>query len=126
MRALEIVAEWPVDNAASGVVGSGRERATHGDASRLFRWASITKLLTALAVLGAAEEGVLDLDDAAGPPGSTIRHLLAHASGDKHPRGLESLVLKEIDDRPDVSAIQHRIPADEADDRDPEVLVVER
>src|SRR5262249_32634294 len=36
---------------------------------------------TALATLVAAEEGILDLDDPAGPPGSTIRHLLAHASG---------------------------------------------
>jgi CubicO group peptidase (beta-lactamase class C family) len=32
-------------------------------------------------VLIAAEEGVVDLDEAAGPPGSTVRHLLAHASG---------------------------------------------
>ena len=31
--------------------------------------------------LVAAEEGVVDLDAAAGPPGSTVRHLLAHASG---------------------------------------------
>ena len=29
----------------------------------------------------AAEEGVIDLDEPAGPPGSTVRHLLAHASG---------------------------------------------
>jgi CubicO group peptidase (beta-lactamase class C family) len=32
-------------------------------------------------VLVAVEEGSLALTDAAGPPGSTIRHLLAHASG---------------------------------------------
>jgi CubicO group peptidase (beta-lactamase class C family) len=32
-------------------------------------------------VLVAAEEGILDLDEPAGPPGSTVRHLLAHASG---------------------------------------------
>ena len=76
-----MVADWPVDNAAVGVVRPGREHATHGDVARTFPWASITKLLTALAVLVAAEEGVFDLDDAAGPPGSTIRHLLAHASG---------------------------------------------
>ena len=44
-------------------------------------WASVTKLVTALAALVAAEEGVVDLDDAAGPTGSTFRHLLAHASG---------------------------------------------
>ena len=41
----------------------------------------MTKLATALAVLVAAEEGTVDLDDAAGLPGSTVRHLLAHASG---------------------------------------------
>jgi CubicO group peptidase (beta-lactamase class C family) len=32
-------------------------------------------------MLVAAEEGVVDLDEPAGPPGSTFRHLLAHASG---------------------------------------------
>jgi CubicO group peptidase (beta-lactamase class C family) len=37
--------------------------------------------VVALAALVAAEEGTIDLDEAAGPPGSTIRHLLAHASG---------------------------------------------
>lgn len=52
-----------------------------GDASATHRWASITKIVTAIAVLVANEERSLSLDDAAGPPGSTIRHLLAHASG---------------------------------------------
>jgi CubicO group peptidase (beta-lactamase class C family) len=47
----------------------------------VFRWASVTKLVTALAALIAAEEGVIDLDEPAGPEGSTVRHLLAHASG---------------------------------------------
>jgi CubicO group peptidase (beta-lactamase class C family) len=41
----------------------------------------VTKPVTALAVLVAAEEGALELDEPAGPPGSTVRHLLAHASG---------------------------------------------
>jgi CubicO group peptidase (beta-lactamase class C family) len=41
----------------------------------------VTKPVTALAVLVAAEEGIVDLDEPAGPPGSTVRHLLAHASG---------------------------------------------
>ena len=36
---------------------------------------------TAGAVLVAAEEGILELDEPAGPPGATVRHLLAHASG---------------------------------------------
>jgi CubicO group peptidase (beta-lactamase class C family) len=41
----------------------------------------VTKLASAVCVLEAVERGLLSLDDAAGPPGSTIRHLLAHASG---------------------------------------------
>ena len=48
---------------------------------RSFPWASVTKPATALAVLVAVEEGTLALDEPAGPPGSTVRHLLAHASG---------------------------------------------
>jgi CubicO group peptidase (beta-lactamase class C family) len=47
----------------------------------MFPWASVTKLATAVAVLVACEEGIADLDEPAGPPGSTLRHLLAHASG---------------------------------------------
>lgn len=41
----------------------------------------MTKLATAVAMLVASEEGLVDLDEAAGPPGATFRHLLAHASG---------------------------------------------
>jgi CubicO group peptidase (beta-lactamase class C family) len=41
----------------------------------------VTKPVTALAVLIGAERGLLDLDEPAGPPGATVRHLLAHASG---------------------------------------------
>jgi CubicO group peptidase (beta-lactamase class C family) len=48
---------------------------------KAYRWASVTKLLTALVALDAARNGQLDLDEPAGPPGSTVRHLLAHASG---------------------------------------------
>ena len=70
---------WPATNVAVAVVRSTAE--AHGDRERIFRWASVTKLLTAYACLVAAEEGVVDLDEPAGPPGSTLRHLLAHASG---------------------------------------------
>jgi len=79
--ALEQVDDWPPDNAAVGVVDADGIRDWHGDEGAEFRWASVTKLVTALAVLVAAEEGVVDLDEDAGPPGSTVRHLLAHASG---------------------------------------------
>jgi CubicO group peptidase (beta-lactamase class C family) len=52
-----------------------------GDSSRVFSWASVTKPVVALAALVAAEEGTIDLEEPAGPLGSTMRHLLAHASG---------------------------------------------
>ena len=60
-----------------------RLRPRRATATRTARFplASVTKLLTALAVLVAVEEGSVDLDQPAGPTGSTLRHLLAHASG---------------------------------------------
>ena len=57
------------------------ELGRRGDSERVYRWASVTKPVVALAALVAAEEGTIDLDEPAGPPGSTMRHLLAHASG---------------------------------------------
>ncbi len=77
--ALRQVDGWPCDNVAVAV--TGRVEATHGDTGRRFPWASVTKLATAVAMLVAAEEGIVDLDEPAGPEGSTFRHLLAHASG---------------------------------------------
>jgi CubicO group peptidase (beta-lactamase class C family) len=79
VEALRQIDSWPCDNAAAVV--TGRVEAAHGDAGRRFPWASVTKLATALAMLVAAEEGIVDLDEPAGPTGSTFRHLLAHASG---------------------------------------------
>jgi CubicO group peptidase (beta-lactamase class C family) len=81
VEALRQIESWPSRNAAAAVVGPDGLRASHGDLEREFRWASVTKPITALAVLVAAEEGTVDLDEPAGPPGSTVRHLLAHASG---------------------------------------------
>jgi CubicO group peptidase (beta-lactamase class C family) len=81
LDALRQIEEWGAEHAAAGVVGPEGIRAAHGDAAHEFRWASVTKPATALATLVAAEEGVVDLDEPAGPPGSTVRHLLAHASG---------------------------------------------
>jgi CubicO group peptidase (beta-lactamase class C family) len=52
-----------------------------GPAGQPFRWASVTKLLVALTALDAVQRGLLDLDEPAGPPGATVRHLLSHASG---------------------------------------------
>jgi CubicO group peptidase (beta-lactamase class C family) len=79
--ALRQVDAWPAENVAVGAVSGGRTVATRGSLDREFRWASVTKPVTALAVLVAAEEGTVDLDEPAGPPDSTLRHLLAHASG---------------------------------------------
>jgi CubicO group peptidase (beta-lactamase class C family) len=77
--ALRQIDGWPCEQAAVGVTGAAE--AMHGATERRFPWASVTKLATAVAMLVAAEEGLVDLDEAAGPPGSTFRHLLAHASG---------------------------------------------
>jgi CubicO group peptidase (beta-lactamase class C family) len=76
---LRQVDAWPCEHVAVGV--AGRVSSTHGDPERVFPWASVTKLATAVAVLVAAEEGIVDLDEPAGPPGATVRHLLAHTSG---------------------------------------------
>lgn len=67
--------------AAAGVRTADGRVETHGDTSHVVRLASVSKPVGALAVLVAAEEGVVDLDEPSGPPGSTVRHLLAHASG---------------------------------------------
>ena len=81
MAALDVLDDWPVPAAAAAVIGPDGVRATHGDISRVFTLASVTKPLVARAAQIAIEEGVVELDTEAGPPGSTIRHLLAHTSG---------------------------------------------
>src|SRR5207248_9722654 len=73
--------DWGAPDAAAGVVGSGGVVATRGSVETVQPWASVTKLLTGLTFLVALEEGTVDLDEPAGPPGSTLRHLLSHASG---------------------------------------------
>ncbi|KZS77420.1 serine hydrolase [Mycobacterium kansasii] len=81
MAALDALDDWPVPAAAAAVIGPDGVLATHGDTAQVFTLASVTKPLVARAAQIAVEEGVVDLDSPAGPPGSTIRHLLAHASG---------------------------------------------
>jgi CubicO group peptidase (beta-lactamase class C family) len=81
-RAVGAVLDWPVAHVGAAVVGAdGTVLATAGEQEREFRLASVTKLLTAYAVLVAVEEGAVEWDTPAGPPGSTVRHLAAHASG---------------------------------------------
>ena len=81
VEALAQVDGWGAGAVAVAVVRGGDVIAERGPRDREFRWASITKPAVALATLVAAEEGVVDLDEPAGPEGSTVRHLLAHASG---------------------------------------------
>jgi CubicO group peptidase (beta-lactamase class C family) len=82
MGVLDPVGTWPVGAAAAAVVGpDGTVLETYGQQDSVFRLASVTKPLVALSVLVAEEEGGLGLDDPAGPEGSTVRHLLSHASG---------------------------------------------
>ena len=81
MGALDLLAEWPVANASAAVVGPAGVLDHCGDTGRGYRLASVTKPLVARAAAVGVEEGAMDLDTAAGPPGSTVRHLLAHASG---------------------------------------------
>jgi CubicO group peptidase (beta-lactamase class C family) len=81
VEALHQIDAWDVPFAAAGVTRSDAVVATHGDAGHVVRLASVSKPVAALATLVAAEEGVLDLDEPAGPPGATVRHLLAHTSG---------------------------------------------
>lgn len=78
--ALNSLDTWPVPAAAAAVVDADGVVAAHGPSSP-FAWASVTKLLVALTVLDCVEQGVIDLDEPAGPPTSTVRHLLSHASG---------------------------------------------
>jgi CubicO group peptidase (beta-lactamase class C family) len=115
---LTQIDQWPVPHAAAAVVGSGNAGsgsagsgnagssdagssdagssgvlARHGDQDRLFRLASISKVLTGYATLIAVEEGSVKLDDviesdnaADQTPASTgapftLRHLLSHAGG---------------------------------------------
>jgi CubicO group peptidase (beta-lactamase class C family) len=80
VEALRQLDDWGAGHVAAAVLRPGEVVGRRGD-DHVFRWASVTKLVTALSVLVAAEEGTVDLDDPAGPPGSTVRHLLAHASG---------------------------------------------
>jgi CubicO group peptidase (beta-lactamase class C family) len=75
-----VVAGWPV-RAAVAVLARDGMLASTGSLDEVRPWASVTNLLTTLAALVAVEEGIVDLDQPAGPPGATLRHLLAHASG---------------------------------------------
>lgn len=75
----EEIAEWPGEATASVVTGEGVLARAGPD--RPYAWASVTKLLSALTILDTVKDGIVHLEEPAGPPGSTLKHLLAHASG---------------------------------------------
>jgi CubicO group peptidase (beta-lactamase class C family) len=81
MPTLDAIADWPVNSAAAAVVAPSGVVSQYGDPRQRFALASVTKPLVARAAQVAVEEGVVELDTEAGPPGSTVRHLLAHAAG---------------------------------------------
>ncbi len=73
--------DWPVGWASIGVTDAASTLGAGPDPDEPFRIASISKTMVGLAALVAIEEEAIALDEAAGPEGSTVRHLLAHASG---------------------------------------------
>lgn len=66
---------------AFGVTDGTDDVVPTGGGSDVFALASVSKPLAALGVLVAVSHGLLDLDEPAGPPGASVRHLLAHAAG---------------------------------------------
>ncbi|MEY2966355.1 MAG: hypothetical protein RLY50_405, partial [Actinomycetota bacterium] len=84
-RAWDVAGQWPAPAWSAAIVwrdATGDTSVeTRGDTSHRQRIASVSKLLTAWAVLVAVEEGSVSLDDPVGQEGCTLRHLLCHAGG---------------------------------------------
>lgn len=83
MSVLEVLHQWPGRTAAA-VVGPRGLAGQFGPVDQPFPLASVTKLLTAMAVLVAHEEGTLDVDEPVTDAGATVADLLAHSAG-MHP-----------------------------------------
>lgn len=81
MGAMDLLRGWPAPTVAAVVTDRAGVALARGPLHEPFALASVTKAIVAYACLVAVEEGTLDLDAPAGPEGSTVRHLLAHASG---------------------------------------------
>ncbi len=95
MRAREAVESWPVTTVAAGWRRADDAPTSIGPVDHVFPLASVTKPLVALAVLVAVEEGSLAFDQPAGPPGSTVAHLLSHSSG-LAPEDVENATLSRL------------------------------
>ena len=68
-------------NALVGVTGPEQTLAVQGDPHSVLPLASVSKPISAWGVLIAVERGLVDLDEPAGPEGSTLLNLLDHTSG---------------------------------------------
>lgn len=79
-KAWALAAAWPVDECAIAVMHRGGVE-TLGDTGRRQRVASVSKPLSAWAMLVAVEEGTITLEDPVGQTGCTVRHLMCHAGG---------------------------------------------
>jgi CubicO group peptidase (beta-lactamase class C family) len=79
--ALTAIATFGAKTVAAAVLDPTGVIEISGETDARLPLASVTKLLVAYAALVAVEEGTIALDDNAGPEGSTVAHLLAHASG---------------------------------------------
>ncbi|MGB5759850.1 MAG: serine hydrolase domain-containing protein [Acidimicrobiales bacterium] len=95
MSALDVIESWPVTTVAAGWRRADDSSTSRGQTDHVFALASVTKPLVALAVLVAVEERSLSLDRPAGPPGSTVAHLLSHSSG-LAPENTENATLSRL------------------------------
>lgn len=82
-RPLDALRSWPVPTATAVVCAGPTRLDSFGPTDQRFRLASISKPMTAWAILVAVEEGIVALDEPydSADPARTLRHLLAHAAG---------------------------------------------
>ena len=83
MNADNLMASWPTGAAAAlwRLDGDATCEWAWGDATLVRPWASVTKMAVAMAIGVEVGWGSHRFDELAGPTGSTIAHLLSHASG---------------------------------------------
>lgn len=102
---LAEIDQWPVPHVAAAVITPEGIIAQRGDQARMFRLASISKVLAGYAILIAVEEGSVTLDEAMNAPNAsdpattsapfTLRHLLSHAAGFGFDSGSEQQLAPE-------------------------------
>jgi CubicO group peptidase (beta-lactamase class C family) len=78
---LDTITTWPGRHCAAGWRRHDGAESTAGDVDHRFALASVTKVLSSLAILVAVQEEIVRLDDPAGPPAATVRLLMSHAAG---------------------------------------------